>query len=190
MRMFRPLIGSEGRRPSPQTTHLITSASLTFAMPPIKSVVEKLKLSDGKTHWEIKPSDAEHVGDCAHLKLPRQGVHIGFTRLCQEHDGVMQVVDQGSSLVNSLGYGKIVELRNVAQAASLLEEQEKSVPEMFKGICKKKTQVFSQSRIAELKQHPDVITVEVPDIPGQPAFCFDCQAPDSGARGPRRGLRA
>ena len=125
MRIFKPLIGSEGRRPSPQTAHLIISASLTFAMPLIKSVVEKLKLSDGKTQWEIKPSSVEHIGDCAYLELPRQGVHIGFSRLCLEHEGVMQVVDKGFSLVISLGYSKIVELRNVAQAASLLEEHEK-----------------------------------------------------------------
>ena len=62
-------------------------------MPLIKSVVEKLKFSDGKTHWEIKPSDVEHIGDQAYVKLPRQGVNIGFTRLCLEHEGVMQVVD-------------------------------------------------------------------------------------------------
>ena len=77
MRIFKPLIGSEGRRPSPQTKHRIRSASLTFAMPLIKSVVEKLKFSDGRTHGEIKPSDVEHIGDRADVKLPRQGVNIG-----------------------------------------------------------------------------------------------------------------
>ena len=54
--------------------------------------------------------------------------------------------------------------RNLAQADSLLQEQHDAVPDMFKQVAKEtlKKQRLSLTKLRELKQHPDVLTIYEP----------------------------
>ena len=102
---------------------------------PIETVVVKqLRHVGGKAFWEIKGKELETIGGVRYIKLPRQGLQHGFSRLCLERDGVLEKVEKGWSLVTSRGYANIVQQRNLAQADSLLQEQHDDAPDMFKQV--------------------------------------------------------
>ena len=133
-------------------------------MPLESIVVEKLRHVGGKTYWEIKSKEVEVIGGARYVKLPRQGVAHGFARLCLEKGGAMQQTDKHWSLVMSRGYAHILEQRNLAQADSLMQAQHAVVPELFKAVVQRKAEKtrMSRSKLQEMKQHPDVLTISQP----------------------------
>ena len=148
-------------------------------MPLTKVVVEKLKHEGGKTHWELKASDLEMIGGEPYLKLPRQGVQQGFTRLCIEEDGAVPNTSKCFSLMTSRGYRRIMQQRNLAQAESLMDDEAHKVPELFKSVAPKevKKPKTSRSKLRELKDHPDVITITIADSTGGNAFPLKVKRP-------------
>ena len=133
-------------------------------MPLERVVVEKLRHVGGKAFWEVKSKELETIGGVRYIKLPKVGLNHGFPRLCLERNGVMEKVDKGWSLSTSRGYANIVQQRNLAQADSLLQEQHDAVPDMFKQVAKEtlNKQRLSLTKLRELKQHPDVLTISDP----------------------------
>ena len=132
---------------------------------PIESVVvEKLRHVGGKAFWEIKGKELETIGGDRYIKLPRQGLQHGFSRLCLERDGVLEKVEKGWSLVTSRGYATILQQRNLAQADSLMQADHDKVPELFKAVVQRSEakKRMSRSKLLELKQHPDVLTIYEP----------------------------
>ena len=89
----------------------------------------------------------------------------------------MQEVEKNWSLTMSKGYLQLVQARNAAQVQHLTEESRKehedAAPELFKGLAahievsKKKC---SRQQLKELREHPDVLTITVPETLGRPAF--------------------
>ena len=146
---------------------------LALAMPMQKIISEKLKHAGGKTFWEVKPSETEDIGGVRYLRLPCQGVQHGFARLCLEEAGVMRAVEKKWSLTTSKGYHQLVQARNAAQVKHLTEELELETPDLFKGVVshvevgKKKC---SRQKLKELREHPGVLTITVPETPLRPAF--------------------
>ena len=133
-------------------------------MPLERVVVEKLRHVGGKAFWEVKSKELETIGGVRYIKLPKMGLNHGFSRLCLERDGVMENVEKGWSFVTWRGDANIVQQRNLVQADSLLQEQHDVVPDMFKQVAKEtlKKQRLSLTKLRELKQHPDVLTISDP----------------------------
>ena len=133
-------------------------------MPIETVVVEKLRHVGGKAFWEIKGKELETIGGDRYIKLPRQGLQHGFSRLCLERDGVLEKVEKGWSLVTSRGYATILQQRNLAQADSLMQADHDKVPELFKAVVQRSEakKRMSRSKLLELKQHPDVLTISEP----------------------------
>ena len=132
---------------------------------PIESVVvEKIRHVGGKAFWEIKGKELETIGGDRYIKLPRQGLQHGFSRLCLERNGVMEKVDKGWSLVTSRGYATILQQRNLAQADILMQADHDKVPELFKAAAQRpeSKKRLSRSKLLELKQHPGLLTIYEP----------------------------
>ena len=64
----------------------------------------------------------------------------------------------------SRGYAHILEQRNLAQSDSLMQAQHAVVPELFKAVVQRKAEKtrMSRSKLQEMKQHPDVLTISQP----------------------------
>ena len=141
-------------------------------MPLHTIITENLKFIDGKTYWELTPDAIMEIGDARYVKLARKGLNHGFTRLCLEHEGDLYGDYKHLSLVESLGYTSIMKLRNVAQSKSLLEATHKDVPAVFR---KRKAEPNTAARMSRVQQrerreHPDVLSITVPEIDGQGAL--------------------
>ena len=85
----------------------------------------------------------------------------------------MRAVEKKWSLTTSKGYEHLVQARNAAQVKHLTEELEVETPDLFKGVVshvevgKKKC---SRQKLKELREHPGVLTITVPETPLRPAF--------------------
>jgi hypothetical protein len=125
-----------------------------------KITTYKVKFGGGKYFWDVKEDDLVDIGGEQFVKLPRMGVCSGFTRLILEEDGV-DSVDKKFSLVQAIGYEQIQKMRNEIQSKSLVDCENPNIPDMFKAVAKAKRLRLTQTQRRDLKNHPDVLMVQV-----------------------------
>ena len=115
--------------------------------------------------WLVRPEQLTNINGDAFLKLPRSHVAVnGFARFvmgCQ--------ADEESTLTVSLGYDKLVELRNVAAAAAAEQLVATTIPEIFRKQRKssetqQKLRRTSRSDVKRKRDNPKCLRIDVPAI--------------------------
>ena len=131
-------------------------------------VVIKNKVSiescDGKKVWNVPNKLILDIDGTKYIKLPRS--HVGFASLVMHHCNTLpEESKEPISLTASLGYQKLLELRNAEQSCLLAQP----MCRLFKAVPKKRTKSrISRDKAKEMRSSPEVLSLQLVKPDGSP----------------------